>query len=131
MPSVLIVDDHETNARLMTAILKRQGITPRVATSGAEAIESCRKFRHDLILMDIQMPGMDGLEATRHIRKMESAEGLTPARIVAVTADILENCKADALRAGMDGYLCKPVQIPDIQRLIEELHVSISLPAAR
>jgi CheY-like chemotaxis protein len=117
---VMVVDDNLANARLMNSILKRFGVAPRIAPGGREAIESYVANPPDLILMDIQMPEVDGFQAAREIRRIEAEGGLPRCRIIAVTADILENCRADALKAGMDGYLTKPVRIPDIQALVEQ-----------
>jgi signal transduction histidine kinase/CheY-like chemotaxis protein len=126
-PSVLVVDDNQTNARLMAAILKRLGISPRMALSGQAAIDSYLAEHPDLILMDIQMPGMDGLEATRRIREMERSGNLPRCKIVAVTADILETDRQSALAAGMNAYLSKPVKIGEIQKLVDELRAKVRI----
>lgn len=117
-PSVLVVDDNVINARLMASILKRFGVTPRIAGGGREAVQSYRGEPADIILMDIQMPDMDGLEATREIRRFEGEQGLARSEIVAVTADILERHREEARAAGMDGYISKPVDVLEIQRLV-------------
>jgi len=118
LPSVMVVDDNIANARLMASILKRMGIIARIATGGHEAIESYRDDPTDIVLMDIQMPDMDGLQATREIRRIEAEEGLSRSEIVAVTADILEHHRTDASAAGMDDYISKPVKIAEIQRIV-------------
>jgi len=116
---ILVVDDNPTNARLLNAILKRLGLDARIAHSGAQAL-ACVEERHaDLILMDIQMPEMDGFETTRRIRTLESTRQIPPCRIVAVTADILETSHATARSAGMDDYLSKPVKPAQIRSVIE------------
>jgi signal transduction histidine kinase/ActR/RegA family two-component response regulator len=119
-PSVLVVDDNLTNARLMASILQRLGVVPQIAHSGSEAIEAYTNAPADLVLMDIQMPGMDGLEATREIRRVEAENSLPRAVIVAVTADTLEHHRLAALDAGMDDYLTKPIKIAAIQRLVRD-----------
>jgi signal transduction histidine kinase/CheY-like chemotaxis protein len=116
---ILVVDDNPTNARLLTAILKRLGLEARIALSGAEALARVAERRADLILMDIQMPEMDGFETTRRIRAIESSRQIPPCRIVAVTADILETSYATARAAGMDDYLGKPVKPAQIRAVIE------------
>jgi signal transduction histidine kinase/ActR/RegA family two-component response regulator len=118
LPSVLVVDDNLANARLMSSILKRFGITARIAVSGREAIQSYCEDTADIILMDIQMPDMDGLEATREIRRIEAEKKLSRSEIIAVTADILEHHRSDARAAGMDGYLSKPIKISEVQRVV-------------
>ena len=118
---ILVVDDNPTNARLLNAILKRLGLEARIALSGAEALACVEERRADLILMDIQMPEMDGFETTRRIRTLESSRQIPPCRIVAVTADILETSHATARAAGMDDYLSKPVKPAQIRAVIEAI----------
>lgn len=118
--SILVVDDNATNALLMQIILKRLGISATVAGSGQAAIDIYEQRGADLILMDIQMPEMDGFEATRRIRQMEGRLHLPPSRIVAVTADILETSLVMAKLAGMDGYLSKPVNFVQIQKIVDQ-----------
>ncbi len=71
--------------------------------------------------MDIQMPGMDGLEATRRIRELERSDRRKRSRIVAVTADILATDRKESLSAGMDGYIAKPIHLPEIGDLVRQL----------
>lgn len=112
---ILVVDDHVFNVQLATEILKASHYQVFSAANGQAAVELVHKMNFDLILMDIQMPVMDGLEATRRIRRM----GLkTP--IVAVTASAMPEDRKRCLKAGMNGYVTKPIDVGEIDKLIRE-----------
>ncbi len=100
----LVVDDNEINLKVVTAILKKWGSEYDVAKNGEEAIELAKDNDYDIIFMDIQMPVMDGFEATRRIRKLK---GMKP-RILALTASILRENEYKCIEAGMDGVIRKP-----------------------
>jgi PAS domain S-box-containing protein len=106
---VLVVDDVDTNLRLLQALVRRAGHRVAVATDGAGAVRAVGSAKPDLVLMDVNMPGMDGLEAARRIRALGGAAGRVP--IVALTANAfagdVEACRA----AGMDGHLVKPIDV--------------------
>jgi CheY-like chemotaxis protein len=107
---VLLVEDYEPNVIVAGAILEQLGYDYDVANNGFEAL---RKFAHgnyDAILMDIQMHELDGLEATRRIRKIESDKGLPRTPIVAMTAHVREQDKDKCLEAGMDDFIPKPFE---------------------
>jgi CheY-like chemotaxis protein len=103
---ILVVDDNEDNLELMRFLLSRGGYEPILAHGGAEAIELAARARPDLILMDIQMPGIDGYAATAAIR---AREGAPPVTIVAVTAFAMVGDRDQVLAAGLDGYIAKPI----------------------
>jgi signal transduction histidine kinase/DNA-binding response OmpR family regulator len=106
---VLLAEDHPVNQELATAMLERLGLTVTVAGDGREAVDLLRRRHYELVLMDCQMPEMDGYDATVEIREHERAEGgraHTP--IVALTANAVEGDRERCLAAGMDDYLCKP-----------------------
>lgn len=103
---ILIVDDNAANLKAMGDQLKSTGLDIYMVQNGADAIIACQHHQFDLILMDIQMPVMDGLEATRKIQQTLK-EQVPP--IIAVSAHVQEEDMANAKAAGMDGYLCKPV----------------------
>jgi signal transduction histidine kinase/DNA-binding response OmpR family regulator len=105
-PIVLVAEDNPTNRKVVTLILKRMGCLADVAANGVEAVELVRKVRYDAVLMDCQMPEMDGLTASRRIREMEGADHHTP--IIGVTANALPGDREACLKAGMDDYLPKP-----------------------
>ena len=103
---VLVVEDNETNMYLCSRILKSGGYEVIPATSGEEGIELAIKEKPDLILMDIQLPDMDGLEAVKRIRESE-ADGKIP--IIALTSYAMTGDKEKALSAGCTGYIEKPI----------------------
>jgi len=107
---VLLVEDNPINQCVALAMLKKLGVSVSLATHGAEAVELVGQQDFDLVLMDCQMPGMDGFEATSHIRARERAEGRVHALpIVALTANALAGDREACLAAGMSDYLAKPI----------------------
>ncbi len=103
---VLIVDDDQTNQLVVAGILERNGIAAVCAANGVEALDALARQPYDLILMDIQMPIMDGVETTRCIRAMAPPIGRIP--IIAVTATATAEERARCLAAGMDDFIGKP-----------------------
>ncbi|EME69366.1 Signal transduction histidine kinase [Paramagnetospirillum caucaseum] len=106
--SVLLAEDNPVNQKLTTTLLRRWGQRVTLAHNGAEAIAAVAREPFDLVLMDVHMPGMDGLEATRRIRAMAGPLAAIP--IIAMTADVLDGDAALCLAAGMDDYVAKPVE---------------------
>jgi CheY-like chemotaxis protein len=104
--AILVVEDNRDNMELMEYLLKAFGYTPMLATGGAEAVRCARQQPPDLILMDLQMPDMDGHEARDEIRKQPGLEECT---IVAVTAFAMLGDQERILAAGFDGYISKPI----------------------
>ncbi|PKG98430.1 two-component system sensor histidine kinase/response regulator [Paraglaciecola sp. MB-3u-78] len=113
---VLAVDDLEINLRLLTTWLKNTNLQLTLAFSGADAVSQCKDNEFDLILMDVQMPHMDGLEATKQIRQTDLNLG-TP--IIAVTAHAFKEEQDKLLASGMDDYLPKPINLSDLIDLIK------------
>jgi len=118
--SILVAEDNEVNALLARALLTRLGHRPTIATDGAAAVESWLAARaagapYQLVLMDVQMPGVDGLQASRRIRSAEQEAGSRRVPMLALTANASEDDRAACLDAGMDGLLVKPL---DRERLI-------------
>ncbi|BCN92427.1 hypothetical protein THMIRHAM_02120 [Thiomicrorhabdus immobilis] len=112
---ILLVEDNKTNQLLMSAILKKQGLTFDLAEDGLQAIEAVKNRHYDLILMDENMPNLNGIEATKQIRlweKQNSENRLTP--IVALTANAMTGDRERFVSAGMDEYLTKPVNLPKL-----------------
>lgn len=106
---VLLVEDNEVNRKFAVRVLKKEGWNVEIATNGQEAVDAYERESFDLILMDVQMPIMDGLTATRHIRLLEeSRDRKTP--IIAMTANAMTGDRERCLDAGMDGYVSKPVR---------------------
>jgi signal transduction histidine kinase/DNA-binding NarL/FixJ family response regulator len=116
---ILLVEDNPANQKLATYILQDRGHTVEVAGDGQEAACLAERNRYDVILMDVQMPGMNGLEATAAIRKREA--GRTRAPIIAMTAHAMRGDREHCLAAGMDGYLSKPVNAQEVIGLVENL----------
>jgi signal transduction histidine kinase/CheY-like chemotaxis protein len=106
---VLVAEDHPVNELLMNQLLKRLGCTVRNARDGEQAVAQWAQGGVDLVLMDVQMPGTNGLQATQRIREQESLRSLARTPIVAVTANAMVGDHATCLAAGMDGYTPKPV----------------------
>jgi PAS domain S-box-containing protein len=106
---VLLAEDNPVNALLTRELLRRRGHKVREVTTGDAAVAAMNEERFDLVLTDIHMPGMDGIEATRAIRADELAQGRARTPIVALTADAMETGKWACKDAGMDGFLTKPV----------------------
>ncbi len=117
---VLIAEDNVTNQKLALAILHKQGHVAVVADDGRKAVEFYQRERFDLILMDMQMPEMDGLEATIAIRQLETVSGRrTP--IVALTANAMTTDRERCLNAGMDHYISKPLRPADLVETVQRL----------
>jgi signal transduction histidine kinase/CheY-like chemotaxis protein len=108
---ILVAEDNKTNQVVVVRLLKKRGLRPSVANNGREALALVRERRFDLVLMDMQMPEMDGLEAARRIRDAERGS-VTHLPIIALTANAMTDHRDQCLDAGMDGYLAKPIQ-PD------------------
>ena len=114
---VLVVDDNIINQKVAVKMLERSNIITDIAANGREAIDAFKNLLYDLILMDIQMPEMDGLEATRTIRTIEQNKKRTT--IIALTANAMQGDRERCLKAGMDDYLSKPIKQQDIDMMIE------------
>ncbi len=113
---VLLAEDNQINAVLATTIIKRAGHTVDVAHNGGEAVEACEQGEYDLILMDMHMPHVDGLEATRRIRKLSG--NMRKAPIIALTANAMAADRQKCLAAGMDDFLSKPFEPSDLTELL-------------
>jgi CheY-like chemotaxis protein len=115
-PCILLAEDNPVNQRVAQRMLKRMGYPVDVAANGLEALQALKRKSYSLILMDIQMPEMDGLEATRIIRQQLSAE--EQPRIIAVTAHALSYSREMCLDAGMDDYIAKPIQKDELAEIL-------------
>ena len=113
---ILLAEDNLVNQKLALRLLEQMGYRADLASNGAEAVESVARQTYDVVLMDVQMPEMDGLEASRRITKGK-APGQRP-RIIAMTANAMQGDREMCLAAGMDDYIAKPIRVP---RLIEAL----------
>ena len=116
---ILVAEDNAVNRTLMELILRKRGHAVSFAASGEEVVAVAPQGRFDLILMDIQMPGMDGIEATRRLRAMVGEAACPP--IVAVTAYSMALDQQRCLEAGMKSVLTKPLQPADLIRVVDEM----------
>lgn len=116
---ILAAEDNLANQRLITMILKKMGYQIDLVNNGKEAVAAVARHTYDLVLMDLQMPFLDGLTACRRIRELREVS--KQPRIVALTANATEETKSECLQQGMNGYLTKPIQIP---KLIEQIQLT-------
>lgn len=116
---VLLVDDYWVNQKVATRMLQKLGIDPRVAENGREAVEAVQREAFDIVFMDLQMPVMDGIEATAAIRALNDALADLP--IIAMTASSNDSDRRRCLDAGMDDCLVKPIRLADIEKALERL----------
>ncbi len=122
---ILLVEDNPVNRRLAQHVLEKEGYTVVAADNGAAALKALESNRFDLVLMDVQMPRMDGIETTAAIRNREKITGgYIP--IIALTAHAMVGDRERCLKAGMDGYLIKPIQPTTLLEAIERLHLACS-----
>jgi CheY-like chemotaxis protein len=112
---VLLVEDNFVNQKVAVRFLERLGCSVEVASNGAEGVAACEARRFDIVLMDLQMPVMDGMTATRKIREMERS-GHTP--IIALTANAMTGDRELCEAAGMDGYLTKPLEVERLRSVL-------------
>ena len=125
---ILVVEDNVINQKLVVRILEKAGHRCQVADDGVKAVWAHEHGEFDLILMDIQMPNMDGVTATRIIRLRESDNGLPRTPIIALTANALESDFDEGYEAGIDMYLTKPFKKEDIlQRVADLPHAARSM----
>ncbi|MFZ5439193.1 MAG: response regulator [Myxococcota bacterium] len=114
---VLVVDDNAVNRNVAAGLLERMGLTVDVAEGGEDALEALELQTYDLVLMDLQMPDLDGAEVTRRLRAREAGHRRTP--VVALTASALPDELAACRHAGMDDTLTKPVEVPRLRQVVE------------
>jgi CheY-like chemotaxis protein len=113
---ILIAEDNPVNQLLAVTVLTKLGYAPVTAANGLKVLEAVMDQHFDLILMDVQMPEMDGLEATEQIRKRLKAQPV----IIAATANAMQEDREICLSAGMDDYISKPLQLESLVKLLEK-----------
>ncbi|MNN07028.1 Sensory/regulatory protein RpfC [compost metagenome] len=116
--SILIAEDNEVNQMVLTRMLEKMGFKPNLVENGNEVIDTLKHTNYDIIFMDIQMPEMNGLDATREIRKVFPSERWP--YITAVTANALRGDEEVCLEAGMDDYISKPIKMDDLAKVIHK-----------
>jgi PAS domain S-box-containing protein len=115
---ILLAEDNAVNQKLAVRMLERMGYRPDTVANGLEVLDALQRSNYDLIFMDVQMPEMDGLEATRAIRKDLPLE--KQPRIVAMTASAMQGDREECLAAGMNDYVSKPIDLKELRRALEE-----------
>ena len=120
---VLIAEDNPINRKLLQTKLKAMGIESDIATNGLDAFNkyTMHPNKYDAILMDVQMPTMDGIEATQEIIEFEKEEGLPHTPIIAVTANVLKGDRERFIGAGMDDYISKPIETHELERVLKNI----------
>ena len=120
---ILIAEDNKMNQHVIVHILTKMGYQPELANNGQEAVEAANQKDYGIILMDMQMPVMDGLEATRMIRQTAIKQPV----IIALTANAMADDEETCLKAGMDDYICKPVKLEELMNKLEKWHVAVAV----
>ena len=122
---VLLVEDNPVNQKVAVRFLERMGCKVRVADNGAEGVKAWQEGRFDIVLMDLQMPVMDGLSATRRIRELESTTGATVTPIVALTANAMAGQLERCMEAGMNDFLTKPLEIARLHETLDRYGLGV------
>jgi two-component system, sensor histidine kinase and response regulator len=117
-----LAEDNPINQKLATRLLEKHGYRVQVAGSGQEAVTLSAQQKFDVILMDVQMPVIDGFQATALIREQERGRQRTP--IIALTAHAMKGDRERCLEAGMDGYISKPIRSAELFDAINSLHLA-------
>jgi CheY-like chemotaxis protein len=113
---ILIAEDNLINQKIAIKILTKLGYQPKVANHGKEVMEMVGTEHYDIILMDVQMPEMNGLEATRMIRTCLEIQPV----IIAMTANVMQGDRDECMQAGMDDYMSKPIELPELLNQLEK-----------
>lgn len=124
---ILVAEDNQANQLLIQTLLEKQGHKPVIVANGREAVDAVMSRPFDLVLMDIQMPEMDGIDATRKIRQLTGSVRSIP--IIALTADAMTGAKEKFLDAGMDDYLTKPIDVRNLVRSLKKWGSKADMPA--
>src|SRR5690606_6556507 len=120
---ILLVEDNVINQMVATRMLNRLGYRPDIAANGNEAVDAVKNIKYDIVLMDILMPELDGLEASKIIKKEVAPENKPV--LIAMTANAMVGDRENYIQAGMDDYISKPVSIEAIKMLLEKWSANI------
>ena len=123
---MLLVEDNAVNQKVAVRFLERMGCTVRVADNGVRGGARLRRSTFDIILMDLQMPVMDGITATMRIRELETGDGRPTTPIVALTANAMASQLERCVEAGMDGFLTKPLEIPRLHETLTKFGLRVT-----
>ncbi|MFN2119918.1 MAG: response regulator, partial [Anaerolineales bacterium] len=126
---ILLAEDNAVNQKLALRLLEQMGYRADIASNGLEAIESVERQTYDLVLMDVQMPEMDGLDATRGIRRLRK---IVQPRVVAMTANAMQGDREICIAAGMDDYISKPIRVPELLAALQRsqaVTIGVSKPS--
>ncbi len=116
--AILLAEDNPVNQKVATRVLKLLGYQADVVNNGQEVIKAIAEKVYDLILMDVQMPEIDGIEATQYIRNQEAESQSQPITIIAMTANATDDDQILCLNAGMTDYMSKPIQIDKLKLML-------------
>ena len=126
-PEILLVEDNKVNQMVASSLLKKRGMHVSIANDGVEAVSICQDHRFDLILMDIQMPRMGGIEAMQKIKAALKAAGEEDITVVALTANAMQGAAEEYLEEGMDDYLTKPINTDELDRVLQHWLINSSV----
>jgi CheY-like chemotaxis protein len=121
---ILLAEDNPVNQKVALKMLGKLGYRADIASNGIEVLNAVEQIPYDVILMDCQMPEMDGYEATLHIRAMELSGERKPLHIIAMTANAMKGDREECLASGMNDYLSKPVRETELRRALQKCHSS-------
>jgi CheY-like chemotaxis protein len=129
---MLLAEDNQINQLIAVGLLRKLGYIPDIVATGLAVLEAVQATPYDIILMDCQMPEMDGYDAARAIRRLEESSepgSRLPVHIIAVTAHAMEGDREKCIAAGMDGYLSKPIRFQELQTILEQWQTSGQIEA--
>jgi len=114
--NILVVEDNHINQQVLSGLIEDLGHQVEISDNGPDAIDTIAAGNFDLVLMDVQMPGMDGMDATREIRRLDGPAGKVP--IIAITANSMEGDRETCIEAGMNDFVAKPIDVSLLEKAI-------------
>ena len=127
---MLIVEDNRINQKILVSMLTKAGYMPDIADDGLQGVRLYSLYAYKIVLMDIQMPVMDGLDATRRIRMLEGEKSRPPTHIICVTGNAREELKSEALNSGVNDYLVKPINRDELLAMLLRITATSSSSAS-